>query len=234
MREADVARGGSSRAAANVTARARDRGSATSLELRDGGRVPVRPQRKIGDDPTLPNRERQGRPHQDVDAQGLLLTPGFVDIHTHYDGQVCWDKEVTPSSWHGITTVVGGNCGFSIAPLTAEAGDYLKRMLARVEGMPLESLDAGVPWDWTSFAEYLARLEGRMAVNAGFLVGHSALRRVVMGADAVGKEATPAQLDAMVELLRTSVAEGGLGFSSSRAVTHNDGDGQPVSRCPAR
>jgi N-acyl-D-aspartate/D-glutamate deacylase len=163
-----------------------------------------------------------------LDADGCVVAPGFVDIHTHFDAQAFWDPTLSPSPLHGVTTVVGGNCGFSIAPLTPEAGDYLKRMLARVEGMPLESLEQGVPWDWRSFGEYLARLEGTLAINAGFLVGHSALRRVVMGADAVAREATGAETGAMVELLRESLRQGGLGFSSSRAATHNDGDGRPV------
>jgi N-acyl-D-aspartate/D-glutamate deacylase len=163
-----------------------------------------------------------------IDAEGRVVCPGFVDIHTHYDAQAFWDPALTPSPLHGVTTVVGGNCGFSIAPLRPAAADYLMRMLARVEGMPLESLAAGVPWDWRSFGEYLDRLEGRLAINAGFLVGHSPLRRVVMGERAVGERATPADTEAMVALLRESLAEGGLGFSSSWAATHNDGDGRPV------
>ena len=163
-----------------------------------------------------------------IDASGKVVAPGFVDIHTHYDAQVFWDSALSPSCFHGVTSVAGGHCGFSIAPLVPEAGDYLMRMLARVEGMPLESLRDGVPWDWRSFGEYLDRIEGRLAINAGFLVGHSALRRVVMGEDAVGHEATPEQLDAMVALLQQSLREGGIGFSSSNAPTHNDGDGMPV------
>ena len=165
---------------------------------------------------------------QTVAASGRVVAPGFVDIHTHYDAQAFWDGTLSPSPYHGVTTVVGGNCGFSIAPLTPDAGDYLMRMLARVEGMPLESLEQGVPWDWRSFGEYLGRLEGRLAVNAGFMVGHSALRRVVMGERAVGQEASEAELAEMVELLRTSIEEGGLGFSSTVSPTHNDGDGNPV------
>jgi len=163
-----------------------------------------------------------------LDARGLIVAPGFVDIHTHYDAQAFWDGTLSPSPFHGVTTVVGGNCGFSIAPLSREAAGYMKRMLARVEGMPLESLEAGVPWDWTSFGEYLARLDGRLAVNAGFLVGHSALRRVVMGEAAIGEIANDAALRAMVDLLRESLAQGGLGFSSSAAPTHNDSEGHPV------
>ena len=169
-----------------------------------------------------------GPARETIEADGRVVAPGFIDVHTHYDAQAFWDPMLSPSPYHGVTTVVGGNCGFSIAPLSADAGDYLVRMLARVEGMPLESLQAGVPWDWTSFGEYLGRLEGRLAVNAGFMVGHSALRRVVMGERAVGHEATSEELEAMNALLRASLAEGGLGFSSTRSAAHNDADGQPV------
>jgi N-acyl-D-aspartate/D-glutamate deacylase len=165
---------------------------------------------------------------QTIDATGKIVAPGFVDVHTHYDAQAFWDGTLSPSPFHGVTTVMGGNCGFSIAPLTPEAGDYLMKMLSRVEGMPLESLEAGVPWNWSSFGEYLDRLEGRLSVNAGFMVGHSAVRRCVMGDRAVGEEATEAELAQMVELLRASLAEGGMGFSSTISSTHNDFDGNPV------
>ncbi len=165
---------------------------------------------------------------QTIDAAGLVVAPGFIDLHTHYDAQVFWDPATTPSPLHGVTSIVGGNCGFSIAPLDAAPGDYLMRMLARVEGMPLASLATGVPWDWTSFGEWLDRLEGQLVLNAGFLVGHSALRRVVMGEAAVGETADPTQQREMEALLHESIRAGGLGFSSSQAPTHNDGDGNPV------
>lgn len=163
-----------------------------------------------------------------IDATGKVVAPGFVDVHTHYDAQAFWDGTLSPSPFHGVTTVVGGNCGFSIAPLAPDAGEYLMKMLSRVEGMPLEALEEGVPWNWQSFGEYLDQLEGRLSVNAGFMVGHSAIRRTVMGERAVGHEATPEELEQMVELLRKSMEEGGMGFSSTVSSTHNDFDGNPV------
>jgi N-acyl-D-aspartate/D-glutamate deacylase len=163
-----------------------------------------------------------------IDADGRIVAPGFVDVHTHLDVQGFWDPTLSPSPLHGVTTVLGGNCGFTVAPLAGGAADYLMRMLARVEGMPLESLEEGVPWDWTSTEEYLDRLDGTLALNAGFMVGHSALRRVVMGDAATERPATPDEVDEMVALLRAGLAAGALGFSSTWSATHNDADGRPV------
>ncbi len=166
-----------------------------------------------------------------LDASGKIVAPGFVDVHTHYDAQVFWDPVLSPSPFHGVTTVIGGNCGFTIAPLSGDDADaqYLKRMLARVEGMPLESLDAGVPWGrWRSFSEYLCCLDNTLAVNAGFLVGHSALRRTVMGERANSEAADATDLESMKALLRESLGAGGLGFSSTLSPTHNDMEGKPV------
>ena len=166
-----------------------------------------------------------------LDATGKIVSPGFVDVHTHYDAQAFWDPVLSPSPFHGVTTVIGGNCGFTIAPLSGDSADaqYLKRMLARVEGMPLESLDAGVPWGkWQSFADYLGCLDQTLAVNAGFLVGHSALRRTVMGERGNAEEASGEDLEKMKALLRESIDAGGLGFSSTLSPTHNDMEGNPV------
>ncbi len=163
-----------------------------------------------------------------IDATDQVVTPGFIDIHTHYDAQAFWDTSLSPSPLHGVTTVMGGNCGFTIAPLTPEDGDYLMRMLARVEGMPLESLQQGVPWDWRTTAEYLDRLDGTLMPNAGFLVGHSAIRRVVMKDAATERAATADEIVTMQQLLRDGLAAGGMGFSSTWSTSHNDHTGIPV------
>ncbi|MFI8892061.1 amidohydrolase family protein [Streptomyces paradoxus] len=166
------------------------------------------------------------------DARGLVLTPGFVDPHTHYDAQLFWDPYATPSLNHGVTTVAGGNCGFTLAPLhpdRPEDADYTRRMMSRVEGMALVALEEGAPWSWHSFGEYLDALEGRIAVNAGFMVGHCALRRYVMGPDAVGGQPGQEQLAAMVRLLREAMDAGAWGLSTTQSSSHSDGDGQPVA-----
>ncbi|MFE5816603.1 amidohydrolase family protein [Streptomyces sp. NPDC056479] len=166
------------------------------------------------------------------DAGGLVLAPGFVDPHTHYDAQLFWDPYATPSLNHGVTTVAGGNCGFTLAPLNPDRpadADYTRRMMSKVEGMSLVALEEGAPWSWSSFGEYLDALEGRIAVNAGFMVGHCALRRYVMGADAVGGQPSKEQLAQIVRLLHDAMDAGAWGFSTTQSSTHSDGDGKPVA-----
>ncbi|MFD8388501.1 amidohydrolase family protein [Streptomyces sp. NPDC059680] len=166
------------------------------------------------------------------DASGLILTPGFVDPHTHYDAQLFWDPYATPSLNHGVTTVAAGNCGFTLAPLNParpEDADYTRRMMSKVEGMSLVALEEGAPWSWHSFGEYLDALDGRIAVNAGFMVGHCALRRYVMGPQAVGGQPTEEQLAAMLRLLHEAMDAGAWGLSTTQSGTHSDGDGQPVA-----
>jgi N-acyl-D-aspartate/D-glutamate deacylase len=166
---------------------------------------------------------------QEFDATGLVVAPGVVDPHTHYDAQLFWDPTASPSNIHGVTSVIGGNCGFTLAPINAEDADYIRRMMAKVEGMPLAALEQGVPWSWSSFGEYLAALDGNLGVNAGFLVGHCALRRKVMGAGRGEEVATDDEIAAMRALLAASLDAGGLGFSSSQSRTHSDGEGRPIS-----
>ncbi|MEU0811387.1 amidohydrolase family protein [Streptomyces sp. NPDC005970] len=171
------------------------------------------------------------------DATGLVLAPGFVDPHTHYDAQLFWDPYATPSMNHGVTTVAGGNCGFTLAPLNPERpedADYTRRMMSKVEGMSLVALEEGAPWNWHTFGEYLDALEGRTAVNAGFMVGHCALRRHVMGPDAIGGQPTAAQLDEMVRLLHAAMDAGAWGLSTTQSSTHSDGDRRPVASRHAR
>ncbi|MGI8939986.1 MAG: N-acyl-D-amino-acid deacylase family protein [Iamia sp.] len=164
-----------------------------------------------------------------LDATGMIVTPGIIDPHTHYDAQLFWDPHVSPSNVHGVTSVISGNCGFTLAPLRAEDAAYTREMMASVEGMSVAALEEGVPWNWETFADYLDRLEGNVGVNAGFLVGHCALRRYVMGEASVGQEATVDQISDMRRVLIDSLEAGGLGFSTTLSRTHSDGDGEPVA-----
>jgi N-acyl-D-aspartate/D-glutamate deacylase len=174
--------------------------------------------------------ELAGEASTTIDATGKVVTPGFVDIHTHFDAQAFWDGALTPSPLHGVTTALAGNCGFTIAPLSTDPADseYLMRMLARVEGMPIESLRQGVPWTWRTTSEYLDTVEPHLGINAGFMIGHSAIRRLAMGEASARREATEDEVAVMSRLLHDGLEAGGLGFSSSWARTHNDADGRMV------
>ncbi|HUP74226.1 MAG TPA: amidohydrolase family protein [Acidimicrobiales bacterium] len=163
-----------------------------------------------------------------IDADGLVLTPGFVDIHTHYDAQLMFEPSCSPSSWHGVTTVVIGNCGFSLAPAKPQDLDFLIQSLARVEGMSTASLAAGVDFTGGSMRDLLDRFEGRIGVNVVQLVGHCAVRRWVMGDDASERVATAAEIEAMTEVLEGALVDGGYGFSSSQLDVHADHEGRPV------
>jgi N-acyl-D-aspartate/D-glutamate deacylase len=163
-----------------------------------------------------------------IDCDGLVVAPGFVDVHTHYDAQVFWDPLLTSSCWHGFTTVMMTNCGFAFAPARPADRDYLMRTMTRVEGMQLEALEKGLPWNWETFAEYLAAFEGRIGLNVGAQVGHSALRRYVMGEDANARPATDDEIAGMRTLLRQMLTEGAFGFTSTRSSNHRGYYGEPV------
>jgi N-acyl-D-aspartate/D-glutamate deacylase len=155
-----------------------------------------------------------------LDADGLAVTPGFIDVHTHYDVQLDWDPLATPSSWHGTTTVIAGNCGFTLAPAKPADVDWLAGMLSRVEGMPRAALRCGLRFPGGSFADYWGRFDGRIGVNVGSYVGHCAVRRFVMGDDASSRTATADEVGAMQDLVRQAMRDGALGFSTSQLAIH--------------
>jgi N-acyl-D-amino-acid deacylase len=167
---------------------------------------------------------------RELDASGHVVAPGFVDIHTHYDAQVFWDPDLTPSSFHGVTTVVAGNCGFSIAPIRPDGVGILARTLQHVEDMSFDTLAEGVPWDeFETFPQYLEAVGRRgTALNYGCYVGHTATRLYVMGDDAYERAATPDELDRMQAVVADAVAGGAIGFASSASPTHNGDQGRPV------
>jgi N-acyl-D-aspartate/D-glutamate deacylase len=164
-----------------------------------------------------------------LDAGGHAVTPGFVDIHSHYDAQVFWDPALTPSSFHGVTTVVAGNCGFSIAPCRPEHRELLARTLMHVEDMDLDTLAAGIPWDFETFPEYLDSVDRHgVVLNYGVYVGHTATRIYVMGEAAYDRDPTPEELDAMQAVVRAAMEAGAMGFATSSSGTHNGDAGRPV------
>jgi N-acyl-D-aspartate/D-glutamate deacylase len=164
-----------------------------------------------------------------LDATGQVVAPGFFDIHTHYDAQVLWDPALTPSAWHGVTSVVAGNCGFSFAPCRPTDRELVMRTLERVEDMPYASLAAGIDWDFETYAEYLDAVARRgTAINFGGYVGHSTVRINVMGEDAYERAATDAELHRMEAVVAESVRAGALGFSTSTIALHRGWKGKPV------
>lgn len=162
-----------------------------------------------------------------IDATGRIVTPGFVDAHTHYDGQVTWDPYVQPSTFHGVTTIVTGNCGVGFAPCQPEQRDWLIGLMEGVEDIPGTALHEGIQWDWESFPEYLDALEQRpLAIDVGTQVPHGAVRTYVMGQRGANHEiASPEEIDTMKQVVRDAVAAGALGFTTSRTEKHRDSSG---------
>jgi N-acyl-D-aspartate/D-glutamate deacylase len=167
---------------------------------------------------------------REIDASGKLVTPGFVDIHTHLDAQLFWDPAATPSSWHGVTTIVLGNCGVTFAPVRPGQERYLAGMMDSVEDIPAETIMDGLPWGWEGYGDYLRALSQRdLAVNAGGMVGHAALRYYAMGERSLADEpATGDDIAAMAAALGEAIGAGALGFSTSRSFLHTVPDGTPL------
>jgi N-acyl-D-amino-acid deacylase len=198
-------------------------GYLADVGVRDGQIVEV--MRRAATDPGLPGEARET-----IDATGRVVAPGFVDIHTHYDGQVSWDSKLDPSSGHGVTTVVTGNCGVGFAPVRPGREDWLIELMEGVEDIPGTALTEGISWGWESYPEYLDVIErGKFAVDVGSQIAHGPVRAYAMGERGARNEpANPEDIDAMARLVREAVEAGALGFSTSRTLGHRAMDGEPV------
>src|SRR4030095_6278947 len=163
-----------------------------------------------------------------VNADGLAVSPGFIDFHTHLDAQLLWDPLATSSCYHGVTTVIPGNCGLSLAPCKEPDRDTILKSFERVEAITLPALKAGVPWGFTTFGQYLDALRGKLGVNVASLVGHCALRQFVMGEASLERAATPAEIHQMKEVLKASVRAGAAGFSTNQNPVHMYANGTPI------
>ena len=175
--------------------------------------------------------EVDGDAAREIDATGLVISPGFVDIHTHYDAQVIWDRMLSISPWHGVTTAVIGNCGFGVAPTRPEHRTRIMQTLEKVEGMSFDALAEGLGSDWPfeSFAEYMDAIEARgSAINLAVFAGHTPIRTYVMGSDAVERTADDAEVSSMADIVREAMEAGAIGFSTSQATTHHGYGGKPV------
>ena len=171
--------------------------------------------------------------HRTIHADGLAVAPGFFDMHTHYDSQVCWDPLATSSCWHGITSILTGNCGYGIAPAKESDQEYLMQLMSHVEGIPLDVLRDGIDWEWGSFGDYLRRLQRSLGVNVAAQVAHLPLRYYVMGPDACERAATTDEITQMAELLHEAMAAGATGLSSLKSI-HNrgpNGTAVPTQKC---
>jgi N-acyl-D-aspartate/D-glutamate deacylase len=194
------------------------------IGIRDGKIVSIRKQGETDE-----TDQTDHRAEREIDARGLLVTPGWVDVHTHYDGQVSWDPYLTPSIWHGVTTVVMGNCGVGFAPAAADQHDWLISLMEGVEDIPGAALAEGIQWQWESFPEYMDSIDrGSIAIDVVAQVPHGALRAFVMGKRGADHKAEPTaeEIETMGRLAREAIAAGAVGFSSSRTRNHRTKDGE--------
>ena len=191
------------------------------------GAAPYRADVGVQDGKILEVGTIDGSAKREIDANGNLMTPGFVDIHTHFDGQVCWDKQITPSCWHGVTTVVMGNCGVGFAPVKPGTQEKLVRIMESVEDIPGSALNDGITWNWETFPEYLDAIDTPYVMDIGTQVAHVALRHYVMG-DRCYDDATQDDIEQMAALTEGALKAGALGFSTSRFYGHVDPDGEVI------
>lgn len=170
-----------------------------------------------------------GTARREIDARGLIVTPGFVDLHAHLDAQIGWDPDLTPVSWHGVTSVLIGNCGVTFAPCKPTDRELLAGMMETVEDIPRHAILTGLPWTWENYGGYLDALDGiKPGINVAGLVGHCAVRFFVMGERAVEEQATPAELEQMVRVVDQALADGAHGFSTNRYEPHKLPDGRSI------
>lgn len=183
----------------------------------------------INDDTIVAIGKIEGNGVREIDAKGHAVTPGFIDLHTHLDAQAGWDPNLTPIVWHGVTTALIGNCGVTFAPCKPQDQEYLAQMMESVEDIPSSVILNGLPWDWESYGEYLDSLEKlEPAINLVGMVGHCAIRTYVMGERGVDEQPTADEIAQMAALAGDSVAQGAIGFSSSRLVAHKMPDGRSI------
>jgi N-acyl-D-aspartate/D-glutamate deacylase len=171
----------------------------------------------------------EGRGAQEIDAAGCLVTPGFIDLHTHLDAQIGWDPDLTPVSWHGVTTALMGNCGVTFAPCKPEDRPFLAAMMETVEDIPRQAILTGLPWSWEDYGGYLDALDGLSpGINVAGLIGHSAVRWYVMGERAFEEAATPDEVARMAGIVGEALDRGALGFSINRLALHKAPDGRAI------
>lgn len=171
----------------------------------------------------------EGMGEREIDATGLVVSPGFIDMHTHLDAQIGWDPQLTPVSWHGVTTVLLGNCGVTFAPCKPNDRELLAGMMETVEDIPKQAIMTGLPWDWDTYGEYLDSIEKLdPAINVAGLVGHCSVRYYVMGERAVEEQATPEEKKEMADIVGKALDDGAFGFSTNRFEPHKLPDGRSI------
>ena len=199
-------------------------------ELVDGtGSAPFQGDLAIDGDAIAAVGKVDGQGKREIDAKGLAVTPGFVDLHTHLDAQIGWDPQMTPVSWHGVTTALLGNCGVTFAPCKPADVELLAAMMETVEDIPKDAILNGLPWDWEDYGGYLDAIERlNPALNVAGMVGHCAVRFYVMGERAVEEQATPEERAKMADVVAKSMDGGAVGFSTNRYPPHKLPDGRSI------